>query len=321
MITADLQSTMQKYPEQKSEIKVNTDFIKGIIPPIVTTVTKNEKIDEKAFGNQIDFMIREGVDGILLFGSNGEFYMFDEQEMESVVKMAVRHVDGRVPVYLGVGAIRTSRCKRLAQMGVSNGVDGVSVLQPMFLKPTEEELKDHLTAIANCISTTPMLLYNNPGRTGYPMSQDLVEYLAHNIENIVGMKDSSGDMTQTTEFIRRNEDVNFKVMCGKDTLIYLGMCAGAVGAVCSTANFVPALVCSIYDKYVQGDYCGAQKAQNTLNPIRLQMDKSSFPVATKDYANILGLNVGEPILPSKVSPEPLMKGLRNCLVQNNIIPE
>jgi 4-hydroxy-tetrahydrodipicolinate synthase len=298
---------------------VNTNFIKGIIPPIVTPVTVDEKIDERALCNQIDFMINEGVDGILLFGSNGEFYMFNEQEMEAVVKIAVRHIDRRVPVYLGVGAIRTSVCTRLAQMGVANGVDGVSVLQPMFLKLTEDELKCHLITVANSISNTPMLLYNNPGKAGYPMSQNLVEYLAHEIDNIVGMKDSSGDMTQTAEFIRRNKDVDFKVMCGKDTLIYLGMCAGAVGAVCSTANFVPSLVCSIYDKFIEGDLIGSKNAQDILNPIRLQMDKSSFPVAAKDYANILGHNVGAPILPSKASPDHLMKELRNCLIQHNIL--
>jgi 4-hydroxy-tetrahydrodipicolinate synthase len=204
-------------------------------------------------------------------------------------------------------------------MGVSLGVDGVSVLQPMFLKPTEAELKDHLLAISRSIPETPMLLYNNPGRAGYPMSQGMVEYLAHETNNIVGMKDSSGDMTQTSEFIRRNRDVGFKVMCGKDTLIYLGMCTGTVGAVCSTANFLPELVCSIYDKYMAGDMEGSLEAQYVLNPIRLQMDKSSFPVATKDYANLLGRNVGQPVLPSKSSPDPLMRELRERLVEQSFL--
>jgi 4-hydroxy-tetrahydrodipicolinate synthase len=127
------------------------------------------------------------------------------------------------------------------------------------------------------------------------------------------MKDSSGDMTQTMEFIRRNADVGFRVMCGKDTLIYAGLSVGAVGAVCTTANFVPKLVCSIYDKYVSGDLPGSLEAQYKLNPIRLQMDKSSFPVATKDYANLLGLGVGNPILPNKPSTEKQLSGLRDQL--------
>jgi len=246
--------------------------------------------------------------------------MFDDEDMKSFVKVLVHQVAGRVPVYLGVGAIRTSTCIRLARMGVSLDMEGISVLQPMFLIQTENELKDHFLAISQSISETPMLLYNNPGRTGYPMSQNLVEYLAHETKNIVGMKDSSGDMTQTSEFIRRNRDVGFRVMCGKDTLIHLGLCAGAVGAVCTTANFLPELVCSIYDKYVAGDLVGSLEAQYNLNPIRLQMDKSSFPVATKDYANLVGCNVGAPMLPNKPSPATLIKEMKDRLLEQGYLP-
>ena len=158
-----------------------------------------------------------------------------------------------------------------------------------------------------------MLLYNNPGRTGYGISQDIVYELAHEKENIVGMKDSSGDITQTEEFIRRNRDVGFRVMCGKDTIIFAGLAVGAVGAVCCTANFMPKHIVSIYDKFMAGDYDGSREAQFKLNPIRLQMDVSSFPVATKDYANILGEVLGAPYLPSKNSTPAQIEGLKNVL--------
>ena len=292
---------------------MDTDFIKGIIPPIVTPVDADEKIDEKTLRKHIDYMIDGGISGILAFGSNGEFYMLDEAEMEKVLRIILDQVKGRIPVYMGVGAIRTSTCIRLVKMGARHGVDGVSILQPMFLKPSEDELRTHFRSIANAVSELPVLLYNNPGRTGYGISQETVEDLAHSLPNLVGMKDSSGDMTQTMEFIRRNADVGFRVMCGKDTLIYAGLSVGAVGAVCTTANFVPKLVCSIYDKYVSGDLPGSLEAQYKLNPIRLQMDKSSFPVATKDYANLLGLGVGNPILPNKPSTEKQLFGLRDQL--------
>ena len=286
---------------------MNTDFIRGIIPPIITPVTADEKIDETALRRQVDFIIEGGVSGILAFGSNGEFYMFEEDEQLSAFEIIVDQACGRVPVYLGIGEIRTSKCIRLARMAADNGASAVSILQPMFLKPTEDELSGHIKAIAASVKELPVLLYNNPGRTGYAMSQNLVERLAHSIENLVGMKDSSGDMTQTAEFIRRNADVGFKVMCGKDTLIFGGLVHGAVGAVCSTANFLPELVCSIYEKFTSGDFTGSLEAQYKLNPIRLAMDASSFPVATKDYANLLGCDVGEPVPPSKRSPDSQMR--------------
>ena len=115
----------------------------------------------------------------------------------------------------------------------------------MFLKPSADELYTHFATIADSIEGTPMILYNNPGRTGYGIPQDVVERLVHEKENVIGMKDSSGDITQTEEFIRRNRDVGFRVMCGKDTLIFAGLSVGAIGAVCCTANFLPDLVCSI----------------------------------------------------------------------------
>lgn len=294
---------------------MNIDYVKGIIIPLVTPIDEKEKLNETSLRAHIDFVIEGGVSGILAFGSNGEFYMQDEAEQKEILSIILDQVKNRVPVYMGIGAIRTSKCIKLAQMGLEMGATCISILQPMFIKPTNEELFIHFKTIADNINGAPMLLYNNPGRTGYPIDQIVVEKLAHETENVRGMKDSSGDITQTEEFIRRNRDIDFKVMCGKDTLIYAGMCVGTVGAVCSTANFLPKLICSIYDKYVAGDLKGSLEAQYILNPIRLQMDKSSFPVATKDYGNLLGRNLGFPYLPTMSSPLNLQLSLKECLVK------
>ena len=188
-------------------------------------------------------------------------------------------------------------------MAVANGAASVSVLQPMFLKPTETELFTHFKAIADAIPETPVLLYNNPGRVGYTLSANLVERLAHEVPNIVGMKDTSGDITQTSEFIRRNRDVDFKVFGGKDTLLYASMCHGAVGGVCTAANFMPELITDVYNKYVAGDLQGSLEAQFKLNPVRLSMDGASFPVAAKDMANLRGRNIGLPYTPNLATPE------------------
>lgn len=272
--------------------------MKGIVVPILTPVDEEERIDEKRLRAQVDFVIKGGVLGILAFGSNGEFYMVEEDEMLRALEIMIDQTAGRVPVYMGIGEINTNKCIRIAKKAKEAGADGISVLQPMFLKPTEEELYQHFKAIAEAVPETPMLLYNNPGRTGYTMSADLVERLAREMKNIVGIKDSSGDMTQTEEFIRRTRDIGFKVFGGKDTLIYGALIHGAAGCVATMANFVPELVCSIYDLCRSGKIEEARDAQFKLNPMRLLMDKASFPVGTKDYANLLGLDAGEPYRPS-----------------------
>ncbi|MBS5064222.1 MAG: dihydrodipicolinate synthase family protein [Hungatella hathewayi] len=290
---------------------MNTDFIKGVIVPILTPIDAEENIDEKKLREQVDYVIEGGVLGILAFGSNGEFYVIEEDEMERGLTIMVDQAAGRVPVYFGIGAISTKKCCRLAKMAVANGAAGISVLQPMFLKPTESELYLHFKTIAESVPETPMLLYNNPGRVNYTLSANLVDRLAHEVKNIVGMKDTSGDITQTSEFIRRTRDVNFKVFGGKDTLLYASLCHGAVGGVCTAANFMPELITDVYNKFVAGDLNGSLEAQFKLNPVRLSMDGASFPVAAKDMANLRGREIGLPYTPNLPTPEgPVLDRIR-----------
>ncbi len=300
---------------------MDTSFIRGIIPPILTPIDENERIDEPVMRRHVDFVINGGVHGILAFGSNGEFYMMEEDETRQALEIMVSQAAGRVPVYCGIGAIRTQKCVRIAKMAKQVGARGISVLQPMFLKPTEEELFRHFCTIADAVPDLPMLLYNNPGRTGYTMSYALVERLADACPNIVGMKDSSGDMTRTAEFIRRNRERDFKVFGGKDTLVFGTLVHGGAGGVCSTANMYPELVCSIYNKFVAGDLAGSLEAQYRLNPVRLSMDLASFPVSTKDMANMMGLDVGLPYRPSLPSEEKVIAAMRNEMVEAGLLKE
>lgn len=299
---------------------MNTDFIKGVVVPIITCIDENEMIDEARMRAQVDYVIEGGLDGILAFGSNGEFYQIEEDEMKRGLQIMVDQAAGRVPVYFGIGAINTKKCIRLAKMAVENGACSVSILQPMFLKPTETELYGHFKAIAEAIPDTPVLLYNNPGRVGYTLSAGLVEKLAHTVPNIVGMKDTSGDMTQTQEFIRRNRDVGFKVFGGKDTLLYASLCHGAVGGVCTAGNFMPELITDIYKKFVAGDIAGSLEAQYKLNPVRLAMDPASFPVAAKDMCALRGMDVGVSFLPNLPTPEGAAKeGFRKTMKEAGLI--
>jgi 4-hydroxy-tetrahydrodipicolinate synthase len=291
----------------------DTDFIRGIVPPILTPIDENEMINEQKLREHVDFIIEGGVHGILAFGSNSEFYMVDEAEMERGIRIIVEVAAGRVPVFMGVGAIRTSQCIKYAKMGIAAGAKAVSVLQPMFLKPDNRELYAHFKAIADAIPSTPVLLYNNPGRVGYTLSADFVVNMANDVENIVGIKDSSGDMTLTAELIRRTRSTNFKVMGGKDTLLFGTLIHGGAGGVCTMANIYPKLVCSIYEKFKAGDISGALEAQYVMNPIRLSMDKASFPVATKTLANIAGLDVGDPYRPSLPTSGDTLKALQAAM--------
>lgn len=300
---------------------MNTDFIRGVIVPILTIIDGDEKIDEEKMRAHVDYVIEGGVSGILAFGSNGEFYMLDEAEMERGLRIMVSQAAGRVPVYFGIGAISTRACCRLARMAAQNGAAGISVLPPMFLKPTRAELYGHFEAIAASVPDTPVLLYNNPGRIGYTLEAGLVEELARSVPNIVGMKDTSGDITQTAEFIRCTRDVGFKVFGGKDTLLYASLCHGAVGGVCTAANFMPELITAVYDAYMAGDVKGSLEAQFRLDPVRLAMDAASFPVAAKDMAALRGRAVGVPYRPTLPTPEgPVKAAFRRTMAEAGLLP-
>lgn len=299
---------------------MNTDFIKGVVVPMITPIDGDERIDEERLCRQVDYIIDGGLQGILVFGSNGEFYQVEEDEMERALKLTVDQAAGRVPIYFGIGAINTKKCVRLAKMAAANGAAAVSILQPMFLKPTQAELFLHFKTVAEAIPDTPVLLYNNPGRVGYGLTAALITRLAHEVDNIVGMKDTSGDITLTEECVRLNRDVDFKVFGGKDTLLYASLCVGAVGGVCTAGNFMPELIGAVYEKYIAGDMAGSLEAQFKLNPVRLSMDPASFPVAAKDMAALRGMDVGDPYLPNLPTPEgPVLEGIKTAMREAGLI--
>ena len=290
---------------------INIESFNGIFTPILMPVTNeyDGQIDIERLRKHVTEIVDRGVDGILAFGSNSEFYMFTDDEMIEATKAIIDEVAGRVPVMFGVGHIRTSRAVALARRAAELDIDAISVLSPMFICPTKPALYNHFKAIADAVPETAVLLYDNPGRSGYAIGIPTIVKLAHDVDNIVGIKDSSGNITNLQELVRQTADIDFKVFAGKDTVVFAGFCCGASGAVCSTANIYPELVCSIYDRFVEGDYAGSREAQYKLNPIRNSQDAASFPAATKDMANILGMEVGPSVLPTEATDGAALEGM------------
>ncbi len=290
------------------------DKLMGVIVPLVTPCDANGRVLITQLKTVVRHVIEGGVDGILAFGSNGEFYAIGDGEQERGLEAIVEETAGRVPVYMGVGATSTRACVELARMGERLGASAISVLPPMFLAPSDEELLGHVSAIADAVGT-PVLLYNNPGRVGYGIGVPLLLKIIENVQTVVGIKDSSGNMTLTAEYIRLTRGADFRVFAGKDTLILASLAYGAAGCVASTANVVPAVVREIGDKLAAGDLSAARDAQYRLNKLRMLFDKASFPVATKDCMRLMGLDVGSSVLPNTTSSPALIAELKSVLVE------
>jgi 4-hydroxy-tetrahydrodipicolinate synthase len=263
--------------------------IKGIIPAMVTPLDDQEELDVIALRRLVNFLIEGGVHGLFPIGSQGEFYAFSPDEKRRVWEIVVEETAGRVPVYGGTGDVTTRQVIELNRIAEEAGVDAVSVVTPYFIQPSEAELYDHFVAIAEA-TRLPVLLYNNPGRTGVKLSAGLVARLSEH-PNIVGIKDSSGDLTLTIEMIRQTGE-DFAVLMGRDSLIYAGLQHGIKGAIAATANVVPALVVEIYEAFLEGDMARSLAAQEKLLPLRLAFGLGSFPVVVKDAMNMIGVPVG-----------------------------
>lgn len=268
---------------------------KGVLPALITPITEKGSINEKALRKLVNYVIEGGVHGIFALGTTGEFYGVSHDEYKEALQITIDETKGRVPVYAGANAITTRESIELAQIAESVGVDALSVLTPMFISVSQGELYNHYKTIA-ASTKLPILLYNNLPKTHVNITPDTVEKLA-DIENIIGVKDSTGDFTTTGEYIRRTRGKNFHVMLGRDTLIHAGLCYGAKGAVAACANVAPRLCADIYDKYIAGDIAGSLEAQYTLAPLRIAFGLGSFPTVIKEALELLGIEVGPCVAP------------------------
>lgn len=261
----------------------------GIIPAMVTPLTVDDEINVPALRRLTNYLIQGGVHGLFPVGSQGEFWALTPDEKQQVWEVVVEETNGRVPVYAGTAAITTREAIALTRLAEKAGVDAVSILTPFFVSPSEDELYNHYRAIAESTSL-PILLYSNPARTGVKVSPGLLARLAK-IENIVGIKDSGGDLQLTAEYIRVAPP-DFAVLMGRDTLIFAALLYGVKGAIAATANVVPALVVSIYERFKAGDMEGARSAQEALAPLRLAFSWGTFPVVIKEALDLIGMEGG-----------------------------
>lgn len=291
---------------------------KGVIPPIITPLTDEGEVNYPVLRQMVNHLIEEGVHGLFPQGTTGEFYAFDEDTYRKILQTVKEETAGRVPVYGGANHITTRGVIRLVKICEEVGMDAVSVLTPMFVSQTQDELYDYYAEIAASTSL-PVILYNNAPKTNVTIAPATVARLAK-IDNIVAVKDSTGDMTNTAEYIRLTRDnENFHVLMGRDTLIYAALCYGATGAIASCANVAPRITADIYDKYMAGDLQGALEAQYTLAPLRIACGMGTFPAVIKEGLVQEGYPVGKCLSPiAELSPEEKEK-LHQVLVEMKLV--
>ncbi len=291
---------------------------KGIIPAVITPLTDEGKFNEKAMRKLLNYLIEGGVHGLFVVGTTGEFYGLTPEEKREIFSITMDETKGRVPVYAGTNGITTRETVMLTQLAEECGVDAVSILTPMFISPSQDQLIKHYRTIAENTGLS-IVLYNNPPKTSVNLAPATVAKLAE-VPNIVGIKDSSGDLTVTAEYIRLTRHMDdFSVLMGRDTLIYGALCYGAAGSIASCANVAPKLCVDIYEKFIAGDLKGSLKAQFTLAPLRIAFTLGTFPAVIKESLIMLGIEAGPCMGPVGPMTDDERAKLRQVLIEMGLL--
>lgn len=266
--------------------------ITGVLTAIVTPFTTEGDYNEPAMRTQIRRQLAAG-NGIFCGGTNGEFFVLNEQEKLAVTKTCVDEVAGKAFVVAHVGEISTRETIRLGQQVAALGVDAVSVITPYFVPLKQEELIAHYEAVADALDV-PVFLYNIPARTGNTLEPETVRKLAAH-PNIIGIKDSAGSYESLSGFLKAAEGIeNFDVLNGPDSLIHQGFVDGCSACISGLANVAPKEINAIWERFHAGDIEGSRKAQENVTGLRTDLYSVAFsPAAVKKAVALMGHEVGE----------------------------
>jgi 4-hydroxy-tetrahydrodipicolinate synthase len=265
--------------------------IKGVITPTVTPFDDAGEVNLDAIPPIIDFLIGYGVKGIYPLGTTGEGVLLSIEERKLVAEATIKAVDGTVPVIVHTGTITTRDTLDLTQHARDIGADAVAVITPFYFQHSDEVLEQHFSAIAEATPDLPMYLYKFPAVTGNTISVDLVTRLANKHENIVGLKDSSGDLL-TLFATNHLHNGQFNTSMGPDELIVGGMAMGVEASVSGHSNLVPEIVVGLYNAMASGNLEEAQHYQKTLNSIRNVLRAGTWLPLIKGLMIERGLPVG-----------------------------
>src|SRR5258706_7222681 len=215
---------------------IRRGMFKGSFVALITPF-KNGQIIEKKLVELVEWHISEGTEGLVPVGTTGESATLSHEEHARVIEVVTKSANKRIPVIAGAGSNSTKEAIDLTYHAKEMGVDGVLSVNPYYNRPTQEGLKAHFSAIAEAVNI-PIVLYNIPSRTGVSLSPDTIADLASHFKNIVGVKESTGNMDQATEIIQKTKD-NFHVLSGDDSLTLPLISLGAKGVISVAANLVP----------------------------------------------------------------------------------
>jgi len=291
--------------------------VEGIIPAMLTPFTDKGEIDIDGIRETVDFLIENGVSEIMCLGSTGEAATLTREECIKVTEATVKAISGRVRVMAGTGATSTKEVIERTKEAKSAGADSVMIVTPFYEIPTQEGLYRHYATIAETVDI-PIVLYNIPPHTHVEIEPQTLERLAE-IDNIVALKDSSGNLSYFAEAMRLVGD-KISVLTGGDDITLPCFALGCHGAILALCNIAPRMVVDLYQAVQQKEMAKAEKLFYQLLPIARAISvPENFPAPLKEAVRMLGRPAGlarGPIIPVS---EPEKEAIRKALKIANLI--
>ncbi len=274
-----------------------SDQFTGSFVAIVTPF-KDGSIDEEAFRNLLQFHIDNGTQGIVPCGTTGESATLTHDEHTQVIKIAVEMCKGKIPVLAGTGSNATREAIQLTQAAEKVGADGALLITPYYNKPSQQGLYEHFRAVAK-ETKLPIILYNVPGRTSVDMKPDAVARLAADVDNIVGIKEASGDLMQISQIVDTCGP-DFTVLSGDDGLLWPTLAIGARGVISVSANVLPRQMADLCLAAKEGRMDDAKKLHFEMMRMNKELFMDTNPVPIKAALYLMG-KIG-PELRAPLSP-------------------
>lgn len=287
----------------------------GSIVAIVTPFRKG-KIDEKAFGELIDFHLRSGTHGIVPCGTTGESATLSHEEHKRVVELAVKMAGGRIPVIAGTGSNSTEEAIAFTRHAKAAGAAGALLITPYYNKPTQEGLYQHYKAVAKAVDL-PLVLYNIPGRTGVNMLPATVARLME-FDNIIGIKEGTGSLQQISDLVQLCGE-RLVILSGDDFTALPTMAVGGKGVISVTANIAPADMAQMIEAAARGDYGRARKLHDQLYPLHQVMFVETNPIPVKAALALMGKCADEVRLPLWHMSDENLKKLKAALKRYGLL--
>lgn len=271
---------------------------KGTGVAIITPFKNDSSIDFAALGRVVNHVINGGVNYIVALGTTGESVTLTKDEKNALISYVVEAIDNRVPLVVGIGGNNTQEVINCIRHSDLTGIDGILSVSPYYNKPSQKGLFEHFKAIATC-SPIPVILYNVPGRTACNISSETCLELAHECENIVAVKEASGDISQIMRIIKGKPE-NFSVISGDDTMIIPVIASGGVGVISVLANAFPAQCSEIISHSLKNNFKAARDIQFRFMEMIDLLFVEGNPAGVKAMLNIMNIcqnNLRLPLVP------------------------